>query len=457
MKQAKKFPFLSLVAGVFMVATVALLYISFLQSPTLPPLEEKPQVSTYENLYQKKITTELTPYFDLEKLSVEQVKALNTHVLQNSMEIFSFRLGEIKNPFAELENIIQLSYKNPKHAKEQNLLNTAQIIDTVIHKSLKDAGLANDFYVKDKAIRINPQKEPYPFIILELTKNDEISKKAFLENFNKNLAVYKGKSRYQIRIIDEESFLYCIYNNTISHIIRLQPRQERMPYASVSKVSLKTNYTLVLDDVGENFTLAKKFMDLPIPMVFSIWPHSTHATRIATVAYEKGIPIFLHQPMEAKPYKSGKQVAIGSGGLYTGMTQVEMEHVLRDNFLSVPHARGLNNHMGSKFTADKKAVSSMLSALKEITSHFIILDSYTNADSVLYEMAKAQGFLTERRNYFIDNTNANIEKMLKMSMDYAKDNQKAYVIGHARTKTYNALKKQKFHLDSSIVYTLPTY
>src|SRR5690606_41144538 len=55
----------------------------------------------------------------------------------------------------------------------------------------------------------------------------------------------------------------------------------------------------------------------------------------------------------------------------------------------LPHVSGVNNHMGSKATADPRVVSDVLRAVKEAGLFF--LDSRTTADSVVAQVARELG------------------------------------------------------------------
>ena len=173
--------------------------------------------------------------------------------------------------------------------------------------------------------------------------------------------------------------------------------QERISVFSLLSGS-RSFITLILDDAGENLSLAKECMDLPFPVIFSIWPKSTYAVSIAVLAHEKGLPVYLHQPMEALP-RGGMKVDIGKQGLYTDMSFEEIRDILYENIVSLPYAQGLNNHMGSKFTLNETAIIKFYKAVQEIKPYFSVLDSLTVPQSKLYRIGKENEFLVAKRDF----------------------------------------------------------
>ena len=59
--------------------------------------------------------------------------------------------------------------------------------------------------------------------------------------------------------------------------------------------------------------------------------------------------ILLHLPMEAKTGRNP-----GPGAILTGAEEEEIATRVGENLASVPGAIGVNNHMGSKATANEK-------------------------------------------------------------------------------------------------------
>ncbi len=83
------------------------------------------------------------------------------------------------------------------------------------------------------------------------------------------------------------------------------------------------------------------------------------------------------------------------------MTSDDLRTAVHSAINNIPHAVGVNNHMGSKVTADLKTMTWIMQELK--TRDLAFIDSRTTIDTVAEEAAQAQGVPTNRRHVFLDN------------------------------------------------------
>ncbi len=393
-------------------------------------------------------------YFKYNELSKSDLKLLEKKITSYNSDIFKFVTPSKQNPMPELINLISTASR-----AKITLLPIINNINAAIINSCHEQKINSFLHFSESYIRIDNNNEPYPFIVVELFRTNPFElqlnanqKKIFIQNLSKYVEdLNKVNQKHRIEIVDENDFIYLSLNEIISHVIRLKPRKEKiMPVKELDKD--KSYFTFILDDVGENRYLAKKFMELPFPIIFSILPDSKYATYIATIAHEKGFPAFLHQPMEAKNSKNNSKAV-----LTTNMSYNDIIITLQKNMLIVPNIRGINNHTGSKFTENKIAVNNFLMAVKKIAPQLLVLDSYTSNKSVLYPLAKEQKLLTGIRNFFIDNINTipAITSVLNQANNYAKKTGHAYVLGHARSITLRAL--QKWKQSKELAFILPSH
>jgi len=193
---------------------------------------------------------------------------------------------------------------------------------------------------------------------------------------------------------------------------------------------------IVIDDLGPNKERAEAVLSIDAPLTISIIPLETYSRWIAQKAHTLGRDIILHVPMEAtRPLKLGK------GGLYTWMTDSEIIDTLREDIQSVPHIKGISNHMGSQFTSDTRAMEVVIKELKK--KNMIFLDSVTTPSTVGYSLAKRYGLQTLRRDVFLD-TNpdpAEIRKQWKRLLRIAKKRGYAIALAHPRKDTIEFLRK----------------
>lgn len=360
-----------------------------------------------------------------------------------------------RDPFVDLENTIYQYYSYDK-----DFLSAVLRIHNVVDSFLKREIPENALRYADNGIHFTQGGKAYPFVVYQLVHAETPEYMYYLgsdnEAFFEKLKNYLKNQNLPCSVHFEKNFYYVLYKGQIIHVIRLKELQERVAVFSLL-ASHKAYITLILDDAGENLELAKEFMDLPCPVIFSVWPRSSHAAAVAVLAHEKGLPVYLHQPMEALPHK-GQKVDIGAGGLYTSMNYEEMREVIYENILSVPYVQGVNNHMGSKFSLDKNAIIKFYKAVQEIKPYFLVLDSLTTPQSKIYRIGKENGFLVAKRDFFIDNEadKKTILKELDKAYELSKKHKPVVVIGHVRKTTLQALKEWQVYKDQNIVFSLPT-
>ena len=142
-----------------------------------------------------------------------------------------------------------------------------------------------------------------------------------------------------------------------------------------------------------------------------------------------GFEIILHQPMEPLGGQNP-----GVGAIVTGMSEDEIIAVLDGNLKGLPSIMGINNHMGSKATADEKTMKSVMKYLSKKGMFFI--DSFTTGRSVGEKVAEELNVPYAKRNsVFLDNDDdvERIENALRTGADVAGQMGNAILIGHVKT------------------------
>lgn len=197
----------------------------------------------------------------------------------------------------------------------------------------------------------------------------------------------------------------------------------------------KPKIAIILDDVGYNFSHIRPFLELAVPITFSILPRIHHSRRLAETINNEGHEIMLHQPME--PYNS--LLSPGPGALYLSQSVEKLHKTVEENIMSFPFAVGVNNHMGSLFTESKQKVSETLEIFK--TKEFFFIDSVTSRNSHAFITAKNLDMKTASRNIFIDNQNnqTSICRQLSKLKKHALKFGSAIGIAHPRKETAYAM------------------
>ena len=209
----------------------------------------------------------------------------------------------------------------------------------------------------------------------------------------------------------------------------------------------RVRLAIVIDDIGENMVAAEKLANLPFPVTFAVWPRSTHARKAAELGHAAGLEILIHQPTEPMDYPT---LNPGQGVLLTSHSEQEIEARVRDSLTRVPHAIGMNNHMGSQFTRDRRAAAAMVRQLKP--RGFFVLDSMTHPASVLHAEARRQGIPALKRDVFLDSVpgKENVLRQLRKAEKIAKGAGYAVVIGHPLPYTVAALEEWEGQRDTQI-------
>ncbi len=206
----------------------------------------------------------------------------------------------------------------------------------------------------------------------------------------------------------------------------------------VPLVKPRFKVAIVIDDMGQNLSGLNGLLALDAPITVAVLPYLKYSTTVAEKAHKRGWDVLLHAPME--PKDSGTHNA-GKGALLTSMSKAEIKAKLLGDIKMIPHATGVNNHMGSKFTEDEVRMKVVLEVLKE--KNLFFFDSRTTAASVGKRLAKKLGVKNAERSIFLDNEQdvkyikGQIEKLVKS----AERNGTAIAIGHPYKETIAALKE----------------
>ncbi|MHB1183628.1 MAG: divergent polysaccharide deacetylase family protein [Desulfobulbia bacterium] len=199
---------------------------------------------------------------------------------------------------------------------------------------------------------------------------------------------------------------------------------------------------IVIDDMGDRQNTGQALIALDLPLSFAFLPFTPFSEALQKEARTKGRDILLHLPLEPMDSKANP----GRGALTTAMDPETMQSRFREALQTVPSAVGISNHMGSRFTADPKAMRTLLPLVRERNLFF--LDSVTGAKSVAYDLAREMGIQTERRTVFLDNDQNpdKIQAQLELLVHLAGEHGQAVGIGHPYPATVEALRRYQTQL-----------
>ena len=193
----------------------------------------------------------------------------------------------------------------------------------------------------------------------------------------------------------------------------------------------RAKLAIIIDDVGTD-EQAQKLIALPVRVTPSIFPPEYQ--RKDTRSLARGFEHYaIHLPMEASSAKNNSATLRASDN-YERLNGVIAK--LRADF---PNAKFINNHTGSKFTADEHAMQNLLRAMNE--HGFLFIDSRTSPATKAKAAMNGLGMRYVHRDVFLDNQNsvAAVRKKLREAVTLAKKQGYAIAIGHPKSSTLRAL------------------
>lgn len=204
---------------------------------------------------------------------------------------------------------------------------------------------------------------------------------------------------------------------------------------------------IIIDDIGFDKKISLDMAGLDPDITLSILPGAPHAKAIAEALHQMGTEILLHLPMEPMEYP---KVDPGPGALLSTMTPDELLYHLRENLDAIPHAAGVNNHMGSKMTTLSPQMKQIFTVLKQRNLFFI--DSLTSKESLCRPCAKLLQVPFAQRDVFLDNVQDQdyIKKQLDILLDIAVRHGTAIGIGHPYKATFLTLKSEMPRLKKKV-------
>jgi polysaccharide deacetylase 2 family uncharacterized protein YibQ len=191
---------------------------------------------------------------------------------------------------------------------------------------------------------------------------------------------------------------------------------------------------IVIDDMGGEVVQSRRAIDLPKAISLSFLPYPETAPALARAALREGHEVLVHVPME--PYGTSDP---GPNALRSDLDAAENLRRLSWDFSRLTGFDGINNHEGSRFTADRGALVPIMGALADRGLFF--LDSRTSPNTQVVATARAFGVASAGRDIFLDDTDRPdlIDAQLRQTERVAQLQGIAIAIGHPRVNTLDAL------------------
>ena len=213
-----------------------------------------------------------------------------------------------------------------------------------------------------------------------------------------------------------------------------KPKKPKKP--SLAYEPKRPKLVIIIDDVAYGYQV-RALKSLHIPVTLSFFPPSSRHPN--TPKYAKAFRHYMiHLPLEAVSFRHEEERTLRVGSSYG-----EIEKRIQEIRRQFPKARFMNNHTGSKFTADLAAMRRLVSAMQRYD--FFFVDSRTTAQTKAPKVMREFGYPYIHRDIFIDNELdvARIKEQIKKAVRLAKRKGYAIAIGHPHKKTIEALRASK--------------
>ncbi|HEY5347157.1 MAG TPA: divergent polysaccharide deacetylase family protein [Rhizomicrobium sp.] len=220
-----------------------------------------------------------------------------------------------------------------------------------------------------------------------------------------------------------------------SPLARLTPGPIAAPPPSPARTPV---VAIVIDDLGEDIAATDQAMKLPPQIVMSFLPFAEATPFLVSEAERKGHEVLAHVPMEAL-----SNTDPGPMALRVGLSSQEIAARLNWSLARVPGLSGINNHEGSRFTADAIGLTPVAEILAD--RHLFFFDSRTSPDSKVVIVAHQFGVASAGRDVFLDDviTPQAIAAQLAELERIARQQGVAIAIGHPHEATLAALANWK--------------
>ena len=235
------------------------------------------------------------------------------------------------------------------------------------------------------------------------------------------------------------------------HFLELRARIRR-PEASLGSRPELPKVAILIDDLGHNQrAMVRDFIGLDHRLTFGVLPGRPHSVALARLCFETGREVIVHQPMEPI---SG--LAPGPFAVMTEMSGARIRDLIHCNLARVPCAVGLNNHMGSKATADTRVMTAVIDAVAEAGGLYFV-DSATTPHSSVRRIAEEHDLPCSVASVFIDAVDepGAIAQGLSQLGRMAARRGHAIGIGHPRPHTYEVLATRLGEMEGDVWNLVP--
>lgn len=375
----------------------------------------------------EKISQKNPLFFPLVFLLIALISALG-------LDYISWKKGEKSYLFA--------AFPKKKEAVAEKVIAKKEDLDKTVIEKLSQHGISPE------SINQYKDSEGVSHVLVDL---DSERYKELELPFEKDLRSMKvSVAKKEEKKTDEKAYyLWEIKGKKKQKIILLfsclREVKEKIEEKKPPLIEAKGEVAIIIDDMGYSLNAINELCSIQKPLTISVLPFSPLARETAQIAHQNGLEIMLHLPLEAINNQEGNDGT--EGMIRSEMSEAEVIDAVEKSLEQIPYISGVNNHMGSKITADVTFMRIILEQLKDRGLFFI--DSRTTSDSVAYEVAQIMGIPSSYRNIFLDTESDEeyIKKKLIELFELAQKRGQALAICHPTPQTLKVLKENLHLMD----------
>ncbi|MGE5484546.1 MAG: divergent polysaccharide deacetylase family protein [Ignavibacteriales bacterium] len=193
---------------------------------------------------------------------------------------------------------------------------------------------------------------------------------------------------------------------------------------------------IILDDWGFGVPGTKEALELPVPVTMAVLPYGPRSREEADEGRALGHEVILHLPME--PISNGR-VGVREGTITVDMDDAEIKQLVERHVDAVRPVSGLNNHTGSRASADPRVARAVVEAAAE--KGLFVIDSRTIGNSLLTAVAAQAGVPSAANEVFLDNQKDEeyVRSRLLLAASLARKRGAVIAIGHVHPVTVRAI------------------
>lgn len=235
----------------------------------------------------------------------------------------------------------------------------------------------------------------------------------------------------------------CRAESSSAAVTDFRPEEERK--------SEKPQIALIFDDLGGSLQDIKDVHSLGIPLTVAVLPDLKFSKNISHIADRCGFSVLVHLPMEPQQ-DTPAFVKERDNFIRSNQPVREVDRLLRRYLNSSRVAVGVNNHMGSRATEDKKLMRLIMQRLKE--KGMVFIDSHTSERSCCCEVASQVKVLCAENSGFLDSVDelSAVNDKISRLAGLAETRGKIVVIAHPKHNTFSALRRRLPALKNKIEF-----